>query len=318
MSATFTPAPSAMPIIRITALPEFLRELRQDSESIRHREIRWVTQPVTQIADQHVLFETLIAGYITERGGRPAIIELRQLCGAIASDRRCEDAHTQEQIAAALQALQTAAHNAGLDVKPGRFTLDPSPLTATPDEALRRFGPTFTSAGATTYSPWTDGRGVGVECVRPDGLCSYLYLKPGQEPDDGRATVYCHLGTGGDPSEDVVQHEYDPFDRSHLAHAYRIVTKNGERNWTAEDAEHARRQHEEAFGGEPGETIQYVYRTCPYPEVDLPRIHIDSVATEEAILDGMMRLAQRMSGHPQSPWIAVIDSLRHVKEATGA
>lgn len=36
---------------------------------------------------------------------------------------------------------------------------------------------------------------------------------------------------------------------------YIVVTDNGERDWQAEDADHARDQHEDAFADEPGETI---------------------------------------------------------------
>lgn len=319
MPATLTPAQSAVPIIRIHSLPEFLRELRDDSQTVRHREVRWTTQPVTQIADQQVLFETLIAGYISERDGHPAVIELRQLCGAIASDRRTEDANTQEQIATALQALHTAARDNTLDVKPGRFALDPSPLMPTSDEVLRTFGLTFTSLGGTTYSPWTDSWAVGLECVRSDGLCTYVYLEPSQERD-GRATVFCHLGVGGDPTEDVVQHAYDPFDPAQLTRTYSVVTETGERHWIADDSDHACRQHEEAFGDEPEEAIMDVYLTRSDEQANRSRIHIDSAASEETILDGMMRLAQRLSwcGRPDSHWIAVIAALRHMKETAGA
>jgi hypothetical protein len=36
---------------------------------------------------------------------------------------------------------------------------------------------------------------------------------------------------------------------------YVVRTQNGERTWFADDAEHAREQHLDAFGGEPGEDI---------------------------------------------------------------
>lgn len=37
--------------------------------------------------------------------------------------------------------------------------------------------------------------------------------------------------------------------------AYVITTENGKRTWWADDAQHAREQHEEAFQGEPGEIV---------------------------------------------------------------
>lgn len=318
MPATLTPPRSAVPIIRIASLTAFLRGLLEDRHSVRHCEVRWTTQAVTQIADQQVLFETLIAGYITERDGHPAIIELHYLCGAIADDRRTEDANTQEQIGVTIQRLEIAAAELGLDLRQGRFTLDPSPLMPTPDEALRTFGPTFTSLGGTTYSPWTDSWGIGFECVRGDGLCTFMYLEPRPE-QAGRATVFCYLGSGGDPTEDVVQHAYDPFDPVQLTRTYSVVTETGARHWVADDSGHACRQHEAAFGGESEETIMDVYLTRSEEQANLSRIHIDSAASEAAVLDGMMRLAQRLSsGHPESRWIAVIAALRQMKEAEGA
>jgi hypothetical protein len=314
MPATFTPPQSSVAIIRLTCLAEFLRQLREDAQTVRHHEVRWTTQPVTEIADQQVLFETLIAGYITERDGHLAVIELRRLCGTAASDRRTEDASTQQQIAAALQALHATGRELGLAVKPGRFTLDPSPLMPTGEDVLRTFGPTVTSLGGTSYGAWTDGWGVGLECVRSDGLCTYLYLEPSQEQDDGRACVFCHLGCGGDPTEDIVRHVYDPFEYVALVREYTVLTENGQRDWTATDSEHAREQHEAAFGGEPGETIEDVYLT--HSTANFPRLHIDSAAPKEVIVKGMMQLAQRLScGHPDSPYIAVIAALRQIEEA---
>ncbi|HEY3830183.1 MAG TPA: hypothetical protein VGL57_13400 [Solirubrobacteraceae bacterium] len=317
MAATLTPAQSAVPIFRITSTTAFLRDLLADASNVRHQEIRWTTEAVTEIGDHRVAFKALIAGYIAERDGQLTVIELRDLCGAIADDRRTEEIRATEQMAASIERLETAAAELGLDLRQGRFTLDPSPLMPTQEDVLRSFCPTFTSLAGSTYSAWTDGWGVGLECVRNDGLCTYLYVEPGQETDDGRACVFCHLGKGGDPTEDVVQHAYDPFDPDQLARVYTVLTANGERNWTADDPEHARRQHEESFGGEPGETIEDVYLTRSEQQANLPRTHIDSAAPDEAILDGMMRLAQRLScGHPQSPYIDVIAALRRVKEAS--
>lgn len=39
-----------------------------------------------------------------------------------------------------------------------------------------------------------------------------------------------------------------------------VTTENGERVWQAEDADHAREQHEDAFGGQEGEQILHVER----------------------------------------------------------
>lgn len=36
---------------------------------------------------------------------------------------------------------------------------------------------------------------------------------------------------------------------------YLVRSENGEREWHAEDAVHAREQHDDAFAGEPGETL---------------------------------------------------------------
>jgi len=41
---------------------------------------------------------------------------------------------------------------------------------------------------------------------------------------------------------------------------YVVVTKNGERSWMAEDANHAREQHNDAFAGHDGENVIEVYR----------------------------------------------------------
>jgi hypothetical protein len=144
--------------------------------------------------------------------------------------------------------------------------------------------------------------------VRHDGLTSFLYVEPTQETADGNARVVSHLGTGGDPTEDHVQHIYDPFAPDQLARVYAVVTENGERNWAADNYDQAREQHEEAFGGEPGEAIQDVYLADRLAGFDS--------APEGAVLDAMMRQAQRLScGHPDSPYIAVIAALRQVKEA---
>jgi hypothetical protein len=43
-------------------------------------------------------------------------------------------------------------------------------------------------------------------------------------------------------------------------HLYVVRTANGERQWHAEDANHAREQHTEAHGGQPGEAITGVRR----------------------------------------------------------
>ncbi len=43
-----------------------------------------------------------------------------------------------------------------------------------------------------------------------------------------------------------------------------ITTANGERNWLADDEAHAREQHADAFGGDPGEDIVSVVDTAQY------------------------------------------------------
>jgi hypothetical protein len=47
----------------------------------------------------------------------------------------------------------------------------------------------------------------------------------------------------------------DTNDRSHLLQPFYVTTAFGTRTWQAEDAEHAREQHENAFGEQPDETI---------------------------------------------------------------
>jgi len=47
---------------------------------------------------------------------------------------------------------------------------------------------------------------------------------------------------------------YVPEEASDL-HVYLVRSENGVRGWHAEDAAHAREQHTEAFGDEPGETV---------------------------------------------------------------
>jgi len=251
---------SAITVVRMNSLPAFLSEMRDDAPCVRHSEVRWSTETVTAVGEHQVNFETLIVGYIAELDGRPTLIELRRLCGSAAGDCRTEEIRAEEQVAGTIEALETVACESRLDVRHGQFTLDPSPLMPTQEDVLRTFCPTFMSLAGSTYRAWTDGWGVGLECVRSDGLCSYLYVEPAQEKD-GRACVFSHLGTGGDPTEDVLQHTYDPFDTVQLTRVYTVVTANGERNWTADNSGHAREQHEEAFGSEPGETITDVYLT---------------------------------------------------------
>jgi hypothetical protein len=50
---------------------------------------------------------------------------------------------------------------------------------------------------------------------------------------------------------------------SRRLHVYVVRSANGEREWQAEDEQHAREQHEEAFAGEPGEAITAVRREQP-------------------------------------------------------
>jgi hypothetical protein len=48
--------------------------------------------------------------------------------------------------------------------------------------------------------------------------------------------------------------EYEPGRQQPLS-VYIVRSENGEREWHAESTAHAREQHDEAFGDEPGETI---------------------------------------------------------------
>lgn len=308
---------SAITVVRMESLPAFLSEIRDDASSIRHQEVRWSTDTVTDIAGHNVNFETLIVGCITERDEQPTLIELRQLCGSTAGDQRTEEIRAEEHVAATIAALETVTCESRLDLRHGQFTLEPSPMLPTQEDMLHAFCPTFRSLGGNTYHPWTDAWGVGLECVRCDGLRSYLYLEPAVEQDDGRACVFAHLGTGGDPTEDVLQHTYDPFDPVQLTRVYTVVTANGKRNWTADDSDHARQQHDEAHGGEPGERVEDVYLTRTATQTAaLAALQIDGDTPEEEILDGLMCLVQRLScDHPESPYIQVVEALRHVKEA---
>jgi hypothetical protein len=52
-------------------------------------------------------------------------------------------------------------------------------------------------------------------------------------------------------------------DASRGLHPYIVRTANGEREWQAEDKQHAREQHNEAFGGQPGEAITAIRRATP-------------------------------------------------------
>jgi hypothetical protein len=51
-----------------------------------------------------------------------------------------------------------------------------------------------------------------------------------------------------------------------LTRVYTVRTANGDRDWHADNARHAREQHDEAFGGEPGETIERVFTLHPNPQ----------------------------------------------------
>jgi hypothetical protein len=48
--------------------------------------------------------------------------------------------------------------------------------------------------------------------------------------------------------------DYEPDSKQQLS-VYVVRSENGERRWQAESTEHAREQHDEAFGEEPGETV---------------------------------------------------------------
>ena len=252
-------ARSAITVVRMNTLPAFLGEMRDDASCVRHSEVRWSTEMVTAVGEHHVSFETLIVGYIAEGDGRPTLIELRRLCGSVAANSRSEEICAEEQVASTIEALETVACECRLDLRHGRFTLDPSPLLPTPQEMLRAFCPTLVTPEGTTYNPWTDGWAVGLHCRRSDGLSKYLYLNPSGEADEGQGSVFAYLGVAGDPEHDPAEHAYDPFSAHQPTRLYTVRTDNGDRHWHADSAQHAREQHDLAFAGEPGETIREVF-----------------------------------------------------------
>jgi hypothetical protein len=314
------PTEFQIPVVQVASFTEFMSAMRRDAPYVRHREVRWIASPVRELYGRQVTFKEMTMGYVKERDGLLTLVELRRLCGTTADDSRSEEIYAERAVANTTLTLKRAARASQLRLRPGRFDVLPSPLIPTVPDLLRAFCVHFTSSAGTVYRPWSDGWSVGLECVRSDGLRTYLYLDPAQEDEDGRARAYLHLGTGGDPTEDVAQHTYDAFDAEQLARVYTVVTASGERDWPAEDSDDARRQHEEAFGDDPRERIEDVHLTRSREQTAaLPAIHIDTRASEEAILDGMMRVAQRLScRHPQSPYIEVIAALRRVEELMGA
>jgi hypothetical protein len=44
------------------------------------------------------------------------------------------------------------------------------------------------------------------------------------------------------------------------SHPYIVTTSMGDRRWVADDADHAREQHEDAFGDDPSEAILEIRR----------------------------------------------------------
>lgn len=254
---------SAITVVRMNSLSAFLSDMRDDASCVRHNEVRWSTETITTVGEHHVNFQTLIVGYIAERDGHPTLIELRRLCGSISSDQRCEEIRAEEQVAGTIETLETVACESRLDLRHGQFTLDPSPLLSTPQDMLRAFCPTLLTPEGTTYNPWTDGWAVGLRCRRSDGLTVYLYLNPSREADEGHGSVFTYLGAIGNPEHDAAEHAYDPFGAHQPTRLYTVRTVNGDRQWQADSAQHAREQHTEAFAGQPGETIQEVFAGQP-------------------------------------------------------
>lgn len=197
--------------IHLDSVRDFVEELRNDSPRIRHAEVRWTSETVTAIGEHTVMFEMLTAGYITEDGVHPKLVELRYPCGRITGTRREDDIASQEIISDALQAIRCAAIDCGLDWRPGRFSLDPSPLMPRTIDVLHRLCVGITTPEGVSYTPWTDGWAIGLECRRRDGYRTFLYLNPSGEMDEGVASVLVYRGTAGDPAEDSPQHWYEPF-----------------------------------------------------------------------------------------------------------
>lgn len=259
----------ATTIVRIQTLRDFLEEIRQDAARVRHREVRWITETITSTDKHRVIFEMLTAGYIAEHD-HPKLVESRLPCGRLGLSRREQDIAGQERIAAVLERIEEVARGCNLDWRPGRLTLEPSPLVPTTGDVLRHLRNTMTTPEGTSYAPWTDGWAVGLGCRRRDGSRRLLYLNPSDEMDEGDASVFAYQGASGDPAEDVALHWYDPFTEPGPLQWFTIRTENADRQWRSESERDARRQHEQVFGGLRGENIQAVLFS-PGPVVRRPR-----------------------------------------------
>jgi hypothetical protein len=243
--------------VRVATLRQFLDEMHHDAERVRHREVRWSTETVTSTDEHRVIFDLLTAGYIAEED-HPKLIEVRLPCGRLGLSRREEDIAGQEQIAAALERIQQAVKSCDLDWRPGRLSLDPSPLMPTTADVLRRLCSTIHTPEGTSYAPWTDGWAIGVECRRRDGYRTLLYLNPSGETEEEDGSVFVYQGVSGDPAMDMPAHWYDPFTMPEPMQWFTVRTDNADRQWRATSADDAQRKHHEAFGGLRGENIRAV------------------------------------------------------------
>jgi hypothetical protein len=92
-----------------------------------------------------------------------------------------------------------------------------------------------------------------ITVVRMNSLPSFL----SEMRDDGSCVRH------NDPEHDAAEHAYDPFSAHQPTPLYTVRTENGDRHWHTDSAQHAREQHDLAFAGESGETIQEVFAGQP-------------------------------------------------------
>lgn len=252
-----SPLSSQSPIIvvRIDCIEAFIEQMVYDAAHIRHREVCCSSLPSTTGGHEPFTFARVIAGYILEDDDGPRLVELRYPCGRLGGSGNDEAKAAYVLSVQAAASIKAAVLDTGLRWRVGRLTLDPSPLMPQSTDLLRSLCNRTATPAGTTYSPWTDGAAVGLECRRHDGHRTFLYLNPSGEDDEGHGSVFIYHGTAGDPAKDTPQHWYDPFPATTLD-CYTVRTvNNGERQWQAESPMHAREQHVDAFGGQPGEEI---------------------------------------------------------------